>query len=102
MKSKLTEKHIPSNLSVTLTVTPLILTVSTAVKVFLSSRYKKPVFLSGLDSLTSSKGGDATKMEEGEFYAIETFGSTGKGWVNEDLECSHYMKNFDAGHVPLR
>lgn len=25
------------------------------------------------------KGGDATKMEEGEFYAIETFGSTGKG-----------------------
>eukprot|EP01117_Protostelium_nocturnum_P007942 TRINITY_DN2835_c0_g3_i1.p1 TRINITY_DN2835_c0_g3~~TRINITY_DN2835_c0_g3_i1.p1 ORF type:complete len:523 (-),score=206.08 TRINITY_DN2835_c0_g3_i1:163-1623(-) len=48
------------------------------------------------------KGGEATKMEEGEFYAIETFGSTGKGWVNEDLECSHYMKNIDAGHVPLR
>ena len=23
------------------------------------------------------KGGEATKMEEGEFYAIETFGSTG-------------------------
>eukprot|EP00960_Hanusia_phi_P042257 755393-Hanusia_phi.AAC.2 len=33
------------------------------------------------------KGGDATKMEEGEFYAIETFGSTGKGIVHEDLEC---------------
>ncbi|GJN15568.1 hypothetical protein PR202_gb02491 [Eleusine coracana subsp. coracana] len=41
-------------------------------------------------------------MEEGEFYAIETFGSTGKGFVREDLECSHYMKNFDVGHVPLR
>ncbi|GER42808.1 methionine aminopeptidase 2 [Striga asiatica] len=48
------------------------------------------------------KGGEQTKMEEGEFYAIETFGSTGKGYVREDLECSHYMKNFDAGHVPLR
>jgi methionyl aminopeptidase len=48
------------------------------------------------------KGGDATKMEEGEFYAIETFGSTGKGYVHEDLECSHYMKDFDVGHVPLR
>ena len=48
------------------------------------------------------KGGDQTKMEEGELYAIETFGSTGKGIVHEDLECSHYMKNFDVGHVPLR
>ena len=28
--------------------------------------------------------------------------TAGKGWVNEDLECSHYMKNFDCGHVPLR
>ncbi|CAI9776348.1 unnamed protein product [Fraxinus pennsylvanica] len=48
------------------------------------------------------KGGEQTKMEEGEFYAIETFGSTGKGYAREDLECSHYMKNFDAGHIPLR
>jgi len=48
------------------------------------------------------KGGEATKMEEGEFFAIETFGSTGKGFVNEDMECSHYMKNFNAPHVPLR
>nr|AMO02519.1 methionine aminopeptidase 2 [Tityus serrulatus] len=48
------------------------------------------------------KGGEATKMEEGEFYAIETFGSTGKGYVHDDMEVSHYMKNFDAGHIPLR
>ncbi|KAJ7519884.1 hypothetical protein O6H91_20G059400 [Diphasiastrum complanatum] len=48
------------------------------------------------------KGGEQTKMEEGEFFAIETFASTGKGYVREDLECSHYMKNFDVGHVPLR
>lgn len=48
------------------------------------------------------KGGDATRMEEGEFFAIETFGSTGRGIVHDDMECSHYMKNFDVGHVPLR
>jgi len=48
------------------------------------------------------KGGETTIMEENEFYAIETFGSTGKGHVHEDMECSHYMKNFDVGHVPLR
>ena len=41
-------------------------------------------------------------MEEGEVYAIETFGSTGRGHVIEDMECSHYMKRFDAPRVPLR
>ncbi|EFN85894.1 methionine aminopeptidase 2 [Harpegnathos saltator] len=48
------------------------------------------------------RGGEATRMEENEFYAIETFGSTGKGVVHDDMECSHYMKSFDAGFVPLR
>lgn len=48
------------------------------------------------------KGGEATKMEEGEFYAIETFGSTGRGLVLEDMDTSHYMKVFDAGFKPLR
>ena len=47
-------------------------------------------------------GGEQTKMEEGEVFAIETFSSTGKGFVMEDMECSHYMKNFDAPHVPIR
>jgi len=41
-------------------------------------------------------------VQEGEVYAIETFGSTGKGVVHDDMECSHYMKNFDVGHVPIR
>ncbi|WVY89600.1 hypothetical protein V8G54_035114 [Vigna mungo] len=41
-------------------------------------------------------------MEEGEFFAIETFASAGKGYVREDLEHSHYMKKFDVGHIPLR
>lgn len=48
------------------------------------------------------RGGEATMMEENEFYAIETFGSTGRGQVHDDMETSHYMKNFDVGHVPLR
>lgn len=48
------------------------------------------------------KGGDNTKMEEGEIFAIETFGTTGRGHVIEDMECSHYAKTFDAPHVPLR
>ena len=30
-----------------------------------------------------AKGGEATRMEEGEYYAIETFGSTGRGHVIE-------------------
>ena len=42
------------------------------------------------------------KMEEGEVYAIETFGSTGKGYVHEDMECSHYAKVDNAPKVALR
>lgn len=26
----------------------------------------------------------------------------GRGEVSEDGDCSHFMKNFDAGHIPLR
>lgn len=48
------------------------------------------------------KGGETTRMEENEFYAIETFGSTGRGQVHDDMDCSHYMKNFDQQYVPLR
>jgi len=50
----------------------------------------------------SVKGGDTAKMEENEFYAIETFGSTGRGFVSMDMDCSHYMKNFEEPTVPLR
>ncbi|XP_014556932.1 hypothetical protein COCVIDRAFT_26370 [Bipolaris victoriae FI3] len=48
------------------------------------------------------KGGDQTKMEEGETFAIETFGSTGKGYVRDDMETSHYAKIADAPKVALR
>ncbi|KAG9533652.1 peptidase M24A, methionine aminopeptidase, partial [Aureobasidium melanogenum] len=56
----------------------------------------------GTKSVPIVKGGDQTKMEEGETFAIETFGSTGKGYVREDMECSHYAKVADAPRVPLR
>lgn len=48
------------------------------------------------------KGGETTRMEENEFYAIETFGSTGRGLVHDDMDVSHYMKNFDLQYIPLR
>jgi methionyl aminopeptidase len=48
------------------------------------------------------KGGSNERMEEGEVYAIETFGSTGKGFVRDDMETSHYAKIADAPKVALR
>ena len=48
------------------------------------------------------KGGSNEKMEEGETYAIETFGSTGKGVVRDDMETSHYAKVDNAPKVALR
>ncbi|KAL8812952.1 MAG: hypothetical protein Q9200_000649 [Gallowayella weberi] len=56
----------------------------------------------GSKSVPIVKGGDQTKMEEGETFAIETFGSTGKGYVRDDMETSHYAKKADAPNVPLR
>ncbi|KAL8938098.1 MAG: hypothetical protein Q9216_004071 [Gyalolechia sp. 2 TL-2023] len=56
----------------------------------------------GGKSVPIVKGGDQTKMEEGEIFAIETFGSTGKGYVRDDMETSHYAKKADAPNVPLR
>eukprot|EP01121_Diplochlamys_sp_Union-15-3_P011524 TRINITY_DN3355_c0_g2_i6.p1 TRINITY_DN3355_c0_g2~~TRINITY_DN3355_c0_g2_i6.p1 ORF type:complete len:172 (-),score=14.02 TRINITY_DN3355_c0_g2_i6:47-562(-) len=61
-----------------------------------------PYVIHGGKSVPIVKSTDVTKMEEDEFYAIETFGSTGKGFVSEDMECSHYMKNSKVGFVSLR
>jgi methionyl aminopeptidase len=54
----------------------------------------------GGKSVPIVKSADQTKMEEGEAFAIETFGSTGKGYVNPDMECSHYAKREDAPKNP--
>jgi len=61
-----------------------------------------PYQIHGGKSVPIVKGGEAVKMEEGEIFAIETFGSTGKGYVQEDMECSHYARLFDPPRVPLR
>ncbi|KAF7327009.1 Methionine aminopeptidase 2 [Mycena kentingensis (nom. inval.)] len=53
-------------------------------------------------SIPSVKTNDQTKMEEGEYYAVETFGSTGRGRVIEQGDCSHYAKIYNAPKVPLR
>ncbi|THH02315.1 hypothetical protein EW026_g517 [Hermanssonia centrifuga] len=56
----------------------------------------------GGKSVCLVKNDDQTKMEEGEYFAIETFGSTGRGKVIESGDVSHYARTFDAPHVPLR
>ncbi|KAJ1653008.1 Methionine aminopeptidase 2 [Dispira simplex] len=51
-----------------------------------------PYIIHAGKSVPIIRNGDNTKMEEGEYFAIETFGSTGKGYVHEDGVCSHYAK----------
>ncbi|ELU39451.1 methionine aminopeptidase 2B [Rhizoctonia solani AG-1 IA] len=46
----------------------------------------------GSKSVPIVKTADQTKMEEGELFAIETFGSTGRGRVIDSGDCSHYAK----------
>lgn len=60
-----------------------------------------PYQIHGSKSVPVIACADDTKMEEGEIFAIETFGSTGRGYGVQDLECSHYVKTFDAPHIPL-
>ena len=44
----------------------------------------------GGKSVPIVKSTDQTKMEEGEVFAIETFGSTGKGYVREEVSLYRY------------
>ena len=37
-------------------------------------------------------GTETIFMEEGELYAIETFGTTGRGYVNEEGECRYPVR----------
>ncbi len=56
----------------------------------------------GSKSVPIVKSNDQTKMEEGDVFAIETFGSTGNGYVREEGEVSHYAKRGDAPKMDLR
>ncbi len=49
-----------------------------------------PYSIHGTKSVPIVKSNDDTKMEEGDVFAIETFGSTGAGRCVEDGELSHY------------
>lgn len=61
-----------------------------------------PYSIHGTKSVPSVKTNDATKMEEGDVFAIETFGSTGTGRVYDQGEVSHYALRSDAPMVDLR
>jgi len=41
-------------------------------------------------------------MEEGEYFAIETFGSTGRGYVRNEGVCSHYARDTSVAMQPLK
>ncbi|MCO5585022.1 hypothetical protein L7F22_038954 [Adiantum nelumboides] len=43
-----------------------------------------------------------TKMEEGEYFAIETFGTTGRGVVVDAGDCSHYARRGNPNHSNFR
>jgi methionyl aminopeptidase len=42
------------------------------------------------------------RMCEGEFYAIETFASSGNGLAYEGKECSHYMLNYTDNYQSIQ
>jgi methionyl aminopeptidase len=53
----------------------------------LSGHNIKQYRIHGGKSIPFVKNSDQTKMEEGETFAIETFGSTGRGQVFDDVRC---------------
>lgn len=61
-----------------------------------------PYSIHGTKAVPIVKSNDQTKMEEGDVFAVETFGSTGNGYVRDDMETSHYAKRGDSQHVDLR
>ncbi|KAL8672375.1 MAG: hypothetical protein Q9168_003148 [Polycauliona sp. 1 TL-2023] len=61
-----------------------------------------PYSIHGTKSVPLIKTKDTTKMEEGDVFAIETFGSTGNGRCQSQGECSHYALNKDAPKLDSR
>ncbi|KAJ8909521.1 hypothetical protein NQ315_007472 [Exocentrus adspersus] len=55
------------------------------------------------------KNDDTTKLIGNEFYALETFATTGNGFVRNGLNCSHYiyvdrllnLDNFSKPHIEI-
>ncbi|KAF2129116.1 peptidase M24A, methionine aminopeptidase [Dothidotthia symphoricarpi CBS 119687] len=61
-----------------------------------------PYSIHGTKSVPIIKTNDTTKMEEGDVFAIETFGSTGNGRCHDQGEVSHYALRSDAPNTDLR
>lgn len=61
-----------------------------------------PYSIHGTKNIPSVKTNDQTKIEEGDVFAIEPFGSTGTGRVHDQGEVSHYALRSDAPTVDLR
>jgi methionyl aminopeptidase len=55
-----------------------------------------PYSIHGGKSVPIVKSSDMTKMEEGDYFAIETFGSTGRGEVHDEVNC-HAEKTGSTG-----
>jgi methionine aminopeptidase len=55
----------------------------------------------GGKSVMLVKNDDQTKMEEGEYFAIETFGSTGRGYAVESVSCQLVITVTASAHVVL-
>ena len=68
----------------------------------LSGHSINPYQIHGGKSVLLVKNSDNTKMEEGEYFAIETFGSTGRGRVVEQGDCSHYARVMNPPNAQLR
>ncbi len=60
-----------------------------------------PYSIHGSKSVPIVKTADMTKMEEGDVFAIETFGTTGIGSVRDQGEISHYALRSDPPKVDL-
>ena len=59
----------------------------------LSGHSINPYQIHGGKSVLLVKNDDQTKMEEGEYFAIETFGSTGRGRIVEGVSASPFTKD---------
>jgi len=73
----------------------------------LSAHNIKHYRIHGGKSIPFVKNSDQTKMEEGEVFAIETFGTTGRGYVRDDVRFPSPMQAGRAncrsgGHLWLR
>ncbi|KIW28671.1 methionine aminopeptidase 2-1 [Cladophialophora immunda] len=62
----------------------------------LSAHDIKRYRIHGGKSIPFVKNSDQTKMEEGEVFAIETFGTTGRGYVVDDVGVYGYGLNHNA------